>query len=164
MSEQRYEFLVGIDPGRRTGVAIKDIAQDAIVDVDTCEMWEAWDRVARLHKEKKGAVAVVIEDARLGGGPGRRSQGAGSVKRDCSAWEEFLRGKGIPAVWLSPRQAAKGKRMTEEAFRKWVGYDGPGRISEHARDAAMMIYGYTEKIITAQLYAQEKRKKWTKRN
>jgi hypothetical protein len=63
--------------------------------------------------------------------------GAGSVKRDCSIWEEWCREYGIEFVCPPPRQGMT--KLTDAYFRGLTGYDR--RTNEHGRDAAMLVFG-----------------------
>lgn len=64
-------------------------------------------------------------------------QGAGSIKRDCKIWEDFLRDKGIPFKLIAPKNNTT--KLSAPAFKSITGYTG--RTCEHSRDAAMMVYG-----------------------
>lgn len=135
-------LLVGIDPGVHTGLAIWCRERKRIVDVQTLGITAAMRAVAALQLE--GTLhSVVFEDARMRTGYfGERSQakqqGAGSIKRDCSIWQEFLEGLvGVPFLPVSPRQ--KGVKVDAARFAKLTGWTG--RTSEHGRDAAMLVFG-----------------------
>ena len=138
---------IGIDPGTRTGIAIKDLATGQFVLVDTMPIHRALETVLN-HQQMEGIrLYFVIEDAR-----NRRwfddrhmnekarnglRQGAGSVKRDCSIWEDFLTDHGHTFVFQAPRKGAT--KITPAMFARLTGWTG--RTSEHARDAAMLVQG-----------------------
>ena len=66
-----------------------------------------------------------------------RLQGAGSVKRDAKIWEDWCIENGYEVVFVKPM--GKGLKKSAEDFKritKWT-----GRTNEHARDAAMIVYG-----------------------
>ena len=138
-------ILIGIDPGVNTGLAIWDTVTRELVDVQTMQIHTALELVkgdARLYGE--GNLRVIFEDARMRGNSGAKSaamaQGAGSVKRDCKIWEDFLTNLGVSWQAVSPK--TKGAKVSAEYFRKLTGWEG--RTSEHARDAAMLVYGRTK--------------------
>ncbi len=133
---------LGIDPGVNTGVAKSE--NKVLTLVTSMDALTAMDFV---KAEKESAVAngnklkVVLEDARLrkwyGPDAAVKKQGAGSIKRDCSMWEDFLKRNDIDYVLVHPmkgytkRSAADFKKTT-----KWE-----GRTNEHGRDAAFLIWG-----------------------
>ncbi len=129
--------LIGIDPGVTTGIATWDRATRQLVDVCSVDILEAMERVHLLRLRAE----VWFEDARLRtwfGTKGREAlQGAGSIKRDCAIWEAFCLRHEIPYRALKPQRGAT--KWTDPAFRTLTGW--PGRTNEHARDAAMLVYG-----------------------
>ena len=87
-------------------------------------------------------MQVVFEDARQRkwfgkGDANAKKQGAGSVKRDCSIWEDFCKDYGIPFRAIPPVKGAT--KITPEYFKLISHYQG--RTSEHSRDAAMLVIG-----------------------
>lgn len=131
-------LTIGIDPGTHTGIAVYDKAAKEITFLKTVSIVEAIDKV----RELKGDTGLVrFEDARLRrwyGNSGREQlQGAGSIKRDCSIWEEFLTAEKIPFKAVAPRNIMT--KMEAGYFAKLTGYKG--LTSEHSRDAAMLVWG-----------------------
>lgn len=130
-------LFVGIDPGVHTGIA--EAVGGKLCAVTTMKIHDAMDRVRVLSGQTP--LTVVIEDARLRkwfGGSGREQlQGAGSIKRDCGIWSDFLADLGVPYKAISPK--AKGKKYNSEQFAALTGWDK--RTSEHSRDAAMLVWG-----------------------
>ena len=104
-----------------------------------------------MHELREGWEAgwlayVVFEDARLrthfGTQRGTKEddalkQGAGSIKRDCTIWEDFFEDLGIPFMAISPMQ--KGRKETAESFTRLTGWTA--RTSNHGRDAGMLVMG-----------------------
>jgi len=136
---------IGLDPGTNTGLAVYDSESKRLTCVETLKIHQAMDFI-RDRWNAGGVMMVTFEDARLVGGGGfmrdrksamARSQGAGSVKRDCSIWADFLADLGCPYHTVSPRQ--KGTKLDAEPFAKLTGWTG--RTSQHARDAAMLVFG-----------------------
>jgi hypothetical protein len=87
-------------------------------------------------------IQVVFEDARQRtwfghGDTSAKAQGAGSVKRDCSIWEDFCKDYDIP-FWAKP--PVKGATKVSADYFKMVSHY-QGRTSEHSRDAAMLVIG-----------------------
>lgn len=136
-------IYIGIDPGTHTGLAIWDSPKEEFVTIDTLSIIQALDKVARFYKDNKGLfdIMLLFEDARQRtwyghGNTNAKLQGAGSVKRDCNIWEEFCKEKGIPFRAIPPQKG--GTKLTPQYFRLLTGYKG--RTSEHARDAAMLVF------------------------
>lgn len=135
---------IGIDPGAHTGVAVWDTDRRALVEVATLPLHRALALVSSYAAQ--GDIQVTFEDARQRRWlPAERSRseyrghlmGAGSVKRDCTIWEEFCRDKRIPFTARAPQKGLT--KWSAEAFARLTGWQG--RTSDHARDAAMLVVG-----------------------
>ena len=63
--------------------------------------------------------------------------GAGSVKRDSVIWQDALTDWGIPFEMVPPRAGAT--KWDADTFARITGYKG--RTSNHARDAALLVFG-----------------------
>lgn len=146
-----YNYRVGIDPGVETGLAIiskfKNGGPLDIADVQTLPIHRAMDRVLQMEMNNPGEVYVRFEDARLRKWIPRqknekaergRAQGAGSVKRDCQIWEDFLTYWKIPFDKVAPKN--NSTKLDDIKFKMITGYKG--RTNEHGRDALMLIYGF----------------------
>lgn len=137
--------LIGIDPGTHTGIAVWNRDRTALEDVDTMPIHRALDYVRRYAAGCGNDLAVYFEDARQRKWYGTRTakedrnklQGAGSVKRDSTIWEDALKDWGIPFHAVAPKHNTT--KMTQEFFRSLTGWKG--RTSEHSRDAAMLVFG-----------------------
>lgn len=143
----RYEILIGIDTGVNTGFATYSPISRRLYAVETLLIHQAMERVLEISKTMR--VKVRIEDARQRTWFGNandakvrakvdaKQQGAGSVKRDATIWEDFLKDKGIAFEMVNPEK--NKTKLEAEAFTKYTGW--VGRTSNHARDAAMLVYG-----------------------
>ena len=142
-------LLIGIDPGEHTGFALWDVRHKTLLHVETMPLHRALKMVAdcwhssTLTGEK---MAVIFEDARQRKWfPREKSNaeyrgklmGAGAAKRDARIWEEFLTDYGIPFTAHKPQ--AGGTKWSADYFAQVTGWTG--RTSEHARDAALLVYG-----------------------
>jgi len=134
------QYIIGIDPGVHTGFALYDPAARAFRTVASMPILDAIQAVRTYHAG--GLVkCVVFEDARLRtwfGTKGREVlQGAGSIKRDCSIWAEFLASLGLAYKCVKPARGAT--KWNAEAFATRTGYTG--HTNEHGRDAALLVWG-----------------------
>lgn len=131
-------LCIGIDTGVHTGFAVWDTERKRLTELATLKIHIAMERVQRLSVSDD--IAVYFEDARQRtwfGSAGREQlQGAGSVKRDCGIWDDFLKDLEVEYHAIPPRRNAT--KMNADFFAKVTGWTG--RASEHARDAAMLVF------------------------
>lgn len=135
-------IFIGIDPGTKTGLAVWNCDKKRFELVRTCGIVNAMKTVEMLIKTSDFKVeGIVIEDARkrkwFGANAGAKAQGAGSIKRDCSIWEEFC--VGLKVSYLFKEPSAGTTKISVRVFSKLSGY--AGKTSNHARDAAMLVLG-----------------------
>lgn len=142
-------IYIGIDPGTHTGVAVWDSREGKFLSLETLPIHRALEKVKEMshpfwHMDRlyHDDIQVVFEDARQRTWFGKgdtyaKLQGAGSVKRDCSIWEDFCKDYGIP-YWAKP--PVKGATKVSAEYFKMISHY-TGRTSEHSRDAAMLVIG-----------------------
>lgn len=137
MQPPSERYLIGIDPGVITGVAIWD--GKVLVQVKSMMIHQALEKISRWNGMK---IFVRLEDARKRtwfGRTGREQlQGAGSIKRDCKIWEDFLTDNKIPYELVAPKN--NKTKMNADLFGKITGWKE--KTNEHSRDAGMLVYGY----------------------
>jgi hypothetical protein len=135
----KYDFVCGIDTGVNTGLAIWNCQNKAFELFGTYMIHQAFEIVKAYSK--KGSILVRVEDARtIGGGKrsGYNAQGAGSIKRDGKAWQDFLEDYKIDFQMLAPNNTKVGIPY----FEKATGIKS--RTSEHCRDACMIVLNYNK--------------------
>lgn len=142
-------IYIGIDPGTHTGVAVWDSREGKFLSLETLPIHRALEKVKEMfhpfwHMDRlyHDDIQVVFEDARQRtwfgkGDTNAKAQGAGSVKRDCSIWEDFCKDYDIPFQAKPPVKGAT--KVSAEYFKMISHYTG--RTSEHSRDAAMLVIG-----------------------
>lgn len=138
-------IYIGIDPGTHTGVAFWDGSKQELIEMATIPIHQALDKVRAFYNYNKGLfdICVVFEDARQRTWFGKdkntnaKLQGAGSIKRDCSIWEDFCKDLQIPFLAVPPMKG--GTKLSAAYFKAISGWKG--RTSNHARDAAMLVIG-----------------------
>lgn len=134
--------LVGVDTGVKTGFAVMENGE--LQDVSTETILTAQARVLELLDcVGPDELLVCIEDVRkrkwVGPRAGReRLQGIGSVKRDCSIWQEFCEHHNIKHLLIPPANIPT--KLSAKRFKELTGWTK--RTSEHSRDAGMMINKY----------------------
>lgn len=137
-------LVVGIDPGLHTGLAVWDTSARQFLDIRCSGIVSAMDYLSDLSRDR-GIGLVVFEDARQRKWIPRerdlaqmkgRAMGAGSVKRDCSIWEEWCDARNIQYIATRPKNGMT--KLTDAYFRGITGYDR--RTNEHGRDAAMLVF------------------------
>lgn len=132
---------IGIDCGVKTGFAIAEDGKLLVVATET--ITGAMACIMLQWLEKHPDLTVYIEDARkrtwVTGGR-EKLQGVGSVKRDCSIWEQFCIEQRIKYVLVHPKD--NSTKLSAEQFKKITGWES--RTSEHGRDAAMLVYKRNE--------------------
>lgn len=137
-----YEIYIGIDAGVHTGFAVYDTKSKRLIKIVTIKIHEAMFLILN-YKQEYPRLKVIVEDARLrtwyGNDKGDRakSQGVGSVKRDCQIWDDFLRDTNIPYEMKHPKR--NKTKLDAAPFKKITGWTE--RTNEHGRDAAMLVFG-----------------------
>ena len=143
---EKTKYYIGIDPGVHTGVATWDAAGRKFERVETLGIVTAMVEIAEFARYHCSTPTIIIEDARqrkwipqeksVSQFKGR-AMGAGSVRRDCAIWEEYAKYYGFPLQMLPPRKGLT--KWSAEQFELVSGWTG--RTSDHARDAAMLVFG-----------------------
>ena len=123
------KILIGVDPGTKTGFAVWDIETKSFVEINTLPIFLALERVKSIYALYSDELVVVVEDARkrkwFGDKSDQKQQGAGSVKRDCKIWEDFLndlsseKNSKLTYEMLHPVKGAT--KINKELFKKISG-------------------------------------------
>ncbi|WP_223091285.1 hypothetical protein [Zunongwangia sp. SCSIO 43204] len=137
-------ILIGIDPGVKTGVGAIDGKNKVVGSMPIHQAMQFVSDIA----DKNLPIHIRVEDARLrkwfGNNAKAKQQGAGSVKRDCKIWEDFL--SDIKATTNSDisfemvHPVKGGTKINAKMFQQITGIQK--RTSEHARDAYMLIHNF----------------------
>lgn len=139
------KYIIGIDPGVKTGWAVWSIQHKKFEHMRTEKLHNVILMLNELHLD--GEIDhVVYEDARLrrwindaGMTASRKrglAMGAGSVKRDCSIISDMLVAHSIPHIAIAPQKGMT--KWPAEKFERMTGWER--RTSDHARDAAMLVF------------------------
>jgi hypothetical protein len=147
-------FTIGIDAGRRTGVAVFDRAQRRLVYLGTLDYFGAREYLKKNFAP--GECDVLIEDpTRLRPAFLRPTslsdeaaaqrvqmhiaQKVGAVKQLTALLIEDLRRLGYNVVPVAPQPKRQRAKNDARQFKLRTGW--PGASNEHTRDAAMLCYG-----------------------
>ena len=141
-------YQIGIDAGVMTGYAI---AKDGkLIRIGQGAIHHVMDLVKGLtlipEPEESIDITVVVEDARkrkwFGKDAQAKMQGAGSIKRDCKIWEDFLIDLGVTVMMVHPLRG--GTKLSPETFQQITGIETK-KTQGHARDAAMLLLSVINK-------------------
>ena len=131
---------ISIDPGKNTGYFIFDIDDQKNIierEISSGSITQVIDIVKHQKALFNSNLYLLVEDARLckwAGGHGKNTlQGVGSVKRDCSIWQDFCLENNI-IVWLINPIKIKNKKLTKEQFNKLFDVTCL-KNNSHSRDA-----------------------------
>ena len=142
-------IYIGIDTGVNTGVAVWDNRQRTFLQIETMKIHKAMELVEQ-YKGKASfegtKIIVRVEDARQRTWYGYNTpqkdraklQGVGSVKRDCTIWEDYLADIKVEFQMVAPKNNAT--KMSSDSFKRLTGWKKP--TNEHNRDAAMLVFGF----------------------
>ena len=150
---QKPDWFIGIDPGKKTGVAVWGVKTQKFHFVFTYTIFEALQFAESWIGKTEGATCVVIEDARKrfkipekDGKPDvSRLQGAGSVKRDSAIWQEACEywKLNFGTEKFSFRLVAPNGKTNTLAKDKKISSANLGikyGTTEHARCAAFLVW------------------------
>jgi len=135
-----YEVYIGVDTGTTTAIAVYYPSEDQFQRLESGGILDMMDIV--LEYKNNESLLIRIEDARKRGHSGKdaaaRAQGAGSVKRDGSIWEEFCEKYDLNYELVPPQSNLT--KVDQQTFRRMTGWSK--RTNQHKRDAGMLVYGY----------------------
>lgn len=138
----KFRYVIGIDPGVKTGVAVWDRLYRRFELLKTLTIIDAIELLRQYNSNPENPIFVRIEDPNkrkwFGDNPEARRQGAGSVKRDFKIFKDFMEKNDIPYDAVNPKNIPT--KTDAGLFRAITGYIGS--TSSHARDAGMMVYRF----------------------
>lgn len=142
------KILIGIDPGVKTGLGFITSQNKDCESMPIHKAMKKIESICSMNKalDKPLEVLVVVEDARkrkwFGNNSNAKAQGAGSVKRDCKIWEDYLielSGKDLIQGFSMVHPMKGATKLSHKEFQLKTGFTK--RTNEHARDAFMLIWG-----------------------
>lgn len=143
----KYKMFIGIDTGVSTGFAVWYKPRRHFKRVESLQIHQAMKAVQDLVMMLPNEVVVRVEDARLRKkvpyqknekAERGRAQGAGSIKRDASIWEAFLKDLKVDYEMVPPKN--NKTKLDATKFQNLTDWWEP--TNSHGRDAAMLVFGY----------------------
>lgn len=141
-------IFIGIDAGVHTGIAIWSSAEMRFLKLQTVGFWKAHDIIQQAVGSHAGQIRIVIEDPgqnrptfRRGGQKigviDRMAQNVGMVKAYTQLMIERFTAWGLPVERVRPERG----KLNADVFNEQTGWSQ--RTSQHARDAAMLVWKKT---------------------
>lgn len=148
-------IYIGIDTGVHTGFAVWSATKQKFIDLAETKIHRAMFRILRYAQcDRYRILGVRVEDARKRSVDKsnpiyyQRLQSAGSIKRDASCWEDFLKDykKIFPFQMVAP-QSNTTKIPEDEFLMKYHQFLNSESMrnavsSEHIRDACMLVINF----------------------
>lgn len=137
--------LLGIDPGKHTGIAVWDCKEQEFLDISEKDFWSTYEHGKKLKASGRKIVAYVEDPS--GNSPvwhgnekpqavrAKIAQRVGRNKQEAELLMEGLRRAGIPVRPIVPKQ----QKWDAKTFKNITGYEG--QTNSHKRDAARMVFG-----------------------
>ena len=130
---------IGIDPGKKTAIAIYDSTTKRIIDVFMTDFWGAYEY---LEAEQHDILIkkVIIEVPRTKSNWHKKgcditSANVGGIYREANLLADGIERMGLKVI----RQHPQGK-VDAAYVKKVTGYQG--KTNEHTRDSIMLCWGY----------------------
>lgn len=137
-------YVIGIDGGVNTGIAVYDRSKRELTTCQTMTFWGVYEEIVNLRNPRE--TLIIIEDPEQNrpifkhlhsqAAQSKLAGNVGGVKRESRLLMEGLRRRGFEVIAVRPT-TGKVKADYFAQLTKWK-----GRTSQHARDAAMLCYGY----------------------
>lgn len=151
-SNARKRYVVGIDPGVKTGFAVWDRDGRRLLSVETADFWTVFFQISNAPILRPEDTVVVVEVAHYApvfrerkakgqneNHAARLAQNVGQVMREAKLLAEGLRRLGYEVIEQKPLGKAKKAADDVRDFERLTGWTE--RTSQHARDAARLCYG-----------------------
>ena len=153
-AEDLCRYIIGIDPGKKTGLAIWDTYREKYDAVKTLDFWGVHDLLKLAYPP--ALCVLVIEDPKQNkatffhretGAKKREkiSRNVGANMEHATLLIERFESLGYDVRAIKPTK----RKWSADTFKRETGYDK--RTSEHARDAARLAWDF---IPTLQIEAR----------
>lgn len=148
---QGKRYVVGIDPGVKTGFALWDREEKQFDWVETSTFWGVYFRLTESYVLSPLNTEIVIEVAHhaptfkhlKAEGQNKHTlskiaRNVGQVTREAQLLVEGFKRRGFTVIEQKPLGKAKKAVDDMRDFERLTGWEG--RTSQHARDAARLAY------------------------
>lgn len=135
-------LIIGIDPGKQTGIAVFHTATSELMIVETLDFWSAYEWAIKYYitGDLKQLVIEVPDTKHIWQKPAstpkalqRQGVNVGSVIREAQLLADGIERWGVDVKRVNPR-----KKVDAKTFKDYTGWTG--RTNQHERDAAMLCY------------------------
>lgn len=131
--------VIGIDPGKETGIAVYDRTLKRLIDVFTTDFWGAYEYL-QFEQNDVNIHAVIIEvpHTKVNWHKSKHqitSANIGGIYREAQLLAEGAEKLGLNVI----RQHPQGK-VDAQYIKNLTGWNE--RTNEHKRDAIMLCWGY----------------------
>jgi hypothetical protein len=142
------QYILGIDPGKKNGIAVYDRTSKKLTELKTLSFWDTVEEL-EMWLDDCGLqnFEVFIEDVEAISPTYKRgvnqrahdkiSQNVGSNKTYCQLLKQKMEKLGIKFTPISPRGRTMAK-MDAETFQRYTGWSESS--SQHARDAGALVW------------------------
>lgn len=135
-------YKVGIDPGRKTGLAI--VKDGKYINIETTTISKAFKIIDLLLLDGHDVI-LYVENPNLrkwyGYNAKLKQQGAGAIKIQYSIWVDYANEQGIKLHAVHPKDI--GSVFDNEViFKAATGWQK--RTNIHARDAARIVFKFVK--------------------
>lgn len=137
--KKSYEYHIGIDPGVNTGIAVWNSKEKKFETIFTCGILQAMEKISPYPVFHSTLFTIEDPNKRIWfGNSGREKlQGAGSIKRDFSIWEEWFKANCVDFIVVAPKDVKT--KLDADKFKAFTKCEL--KTNQHGRDAAMMVFG-----------------------
>jgi hypothetical protein len=136
-------FVIGIDPGVETGVAVWQAEIKRFIALETLDFWRTFTYLSTFPKD---STKVVVENPALNnfsyarhkqtGKDGLKiARNSGGNCREAELLIEGLKRDGYDVMEIKPTR----RKWTAEQLKRYTGYEG--RTNQHVRDAMALVHG-----------------------
>ena len=141
----KVRYVIGIDPGANTGIAVWDREQEEVIQTTTTTFWPAYDYICALYKtsETKIIIEVPLRTVMYARQASKGYKGAGQnrLMADAAgnAKESTLLAQGLELAGYEVKRVRPIKaKWTAIQLKRVTGIEG--RTNQHVRDAIALCF------------------------
>lgn len=134
--ENKPRYVVGIDPGKKTGYAIYDRENDKMSDIGTLDFWSIYEKLITSFYPKLAEIIIEVPRTKQNWQKSKHqitSANIGGVYREAELLTKGLELAGYKVTTQHPKGKLNHKQVV--AITKYE-----GKTNEHSRDAIMLCW------------------------